>query len=190
MPSENYRHFGFTLIELLVVISIISLLSSVVLSSLSGARTNARDARRKSDLEQVRTALEMYYNDHGHYPKKGSCTDPNFIDDQSQCPASVLTNGGYMQSFPLDPKWGDNGSEEWGKDYEYHARDGGQNYILRTAFEGTLERTHDYPNGTACPTSEHETCSWWGGGRCVYVNDINTGGSNACDEYWLHFNAK
>lgn len=59
---------GFTLIELMIVIAIIGLLSSMVSVSLSYARIKARDARRISDLAQIRTALELYYSDHGTYP--------------------------------------------------------------------------------------------------------------------------
>ncbi|MSU45518.1 MAG: prepilin-type N-terminal cleavage/methylation domain-containing protein [Candidatus Zambryskibacteria bacterium] len=59
---------GFTLIELLVVISIISILSSVVLANLSSARAKARDAKRQSDLTQLRVALEFYYDSNGSYP--------------------------------------------------------------------------------------------------------------------------
>ena len=59
---------GFTLIELLVVISIISLLSSVVFSSLSSARTKARDAKNLASLKQLQTALALYYDKFGSYP--------------------------------------------------------------------------------------------------------------------------
>lgn len=63
------RQRGFTLIELLVVIAIIGVLSSVVLASLNTARSKARDAARISDIRSIRTALEMYANDHnGQYP--------------------------------------------------------------------------------------------------------------------------
>lgn len=60
---------GFTLIELLVVISIIGFLASVVMSSLQSARERALDAQIKSDLSQIRNALELYAIDHGYtYP--------------------------------------------------------------------------------------------------------------------------
>ncbi len=63
---------GFTLIELLVVIAIIGILSGIVIGSLSTSRAKARDAFRKTSLSQVRTALELYYNEHGTYQVAGS----------------------------------------------------------------------------------------------------------------------
>lgn len=51
---------GFTLIELLVTISIISMLSSVVMATLSGARNKANDSKIKSQLRSFRTAAEIY----------------------------------------------------------------------------------------------------------------------------------
>lgn len=63
---------GFTLIELLVVIAIIGLLSSIVLASVESARAKARDAKRMADLNQIRTALELFYDDNGRYPTENS----------------------------------------------------------------------------------------------------------------------
>lgn len=66
---------GFTLIELLVVIAIIGILSAIGLVSLNGARERARDAQRKSDLAQIRTALALYYDDNNAYPAAGTVPD-------------------------------------------------------------------------------------------------------------------
>lgn len=65
---------GFTLIELLVVIAIIGILSAVVMASLNDARISSRDARRLSDLHQLQTAMELYYNICGTYVVRQNCT--------------------------------------------------------------------------------------------------------------------
>lgn len=59
---------GFTLTELLVAIAIIGILSSVVLTSMSGTRERAKDGRRISDIKQIQLALELYYDVNSTYP--------------------------------------------------------------------------------------------------------------------------
>jgi len=107
---------GFTLIELLVVISIIALLSSVVFASINSARENARDAKRKADIKQIFTALQL------HYDKRGSYTSPeNMCNDTSRgglgnCGSSGATDDwdansdlrdvvadGFLSRLPIDP---------------------------------------------------------------------------------------
>ncbi|HUS52052.1 MAG TPA: type II secretion system protein [Candidatus Bathyarchaeia archaeon] len=62
------RQSGFTLIELLVVMNIIAILLGLSLVSFQGARKTARDGKRKVDLEEIRSALEMCRTDTGTYP--------------------------------------------------------------------------------------------------------------------------
>ncbi|MDD5040086.1 MAG: type II secretion system protein [Patescibacteria group bacterium] len=66
MVSKSHR--GFTLIELLVVIAIIGILAVMGLTSLRDANESARDARRVSDLSQLRLGLALYFEDHKAYP--------------------------------------------------------------------------------------------------------------------------
>ncbi|PJE59619.1 MAG: hypothetical protein COU85_02640 [Candidatus Portnoybacteria bacterium CG10_big_fil_rev_8_21_14_0_10_44_7] len=66
------KNRGFTLIELLVVIAIIGLLASIVLVSLNSARTRARDAKAQSDLRQIATAMELYYDSNSAYYDTGA----------------------------------------------------------------------------------------------------------------------
>lgn len=67
-------NLGFTLIELLVSVTIITLLAMIGLSSFSSLQARGRDARRKADVEQVRTALELYRSQNGYYPGTGGGT--------------------------------------------------------------------------------------------------------------------
>jgi len=70
---------GFTLIELLVVIVIIGILATLATVTLGSARGKARDARRVSDVKQIQTALELYYNDAGGYPNLVSGDNPIYF---------------------------------------------------------------------------------------------------------------
>ena len=58
---------AFTLVELLVVVAIIGILATVVVISYSGAQKKARDARRKSDVNTISQAAQLFFTDNGTY---------------------------------------------------------------------------------------------------------------------------
>lgn len=115
---EYIKKKGFTLIELLVVISIIGLLSTFALISLDNSRKKARDSKRKADLKQIQTALEVYYDKYGQYPLDKYCDSSIGISDAA-CPVNPaqsnwdytnpvliglsLRNNGIMTNLPKDP---------------------------------------------------------------------------------------
>lgn len=106
---------GFTLIELLVVVAIIGVLASVVLASLNSARAKARDAVRKSDIRQIRTALNMYFSTYGRFPPETHCGDfstgiedttcvsPGGSDWGATSDLRVLVTEGLIGKLPIDP---------------------------------------------------------------------------------------
>ncbi len=66
---------GFTLIELLVVIAIIAVIVAFAVANFVGARSRAKDLKKKSELQQFKSALRLYYNDFNQYPLPASAVD-------------------------------------------------------------------------------------------------------------------
>lgn len=111
------RSKGFTLIELLVVIAIIGILATVVMAALSSSRSKARDARRASDMQQIKRALELYAFDHGgNYPVTSGWAgmDCGYVSCNGQ--AGLLNTTfvpTYLPAWPRDPS-GAAASGDWG----------------------------------------------------------------------------
>ncbi len=68
---------GFTIIELLIVIAIIAILAGLVLNNFQGAQAKARDTQRVTDINNVHSKLEEYYNDNNAYPALTGVTSAN-----------------------------------------------------------------------------------------------------------------
>jgi type II secretion system protein G len=117
---KNYKK-GFTLIELLVVIAIIGILSSVVLASLNTAREKSRDARRVTDINQLKLALELYYDDNAGYPVVATAANI------STALADLATDG-FIPVLPTDPNNTTN---------PYFYIGSATDYCLGAALEGT-----------------------------------------------------
>lgn len=100
MKNKNQK--GFTLVELLVVIAIIGILATLLLLQLGVARQRARDAKRIVDISQVRTAVELYFDDAGQYPQVntfislGTLLVPKYM---TQLPVDPLNNGNYSYNY-------------------------------------------------------------------------------------------
>lgn len=85
---------GFTLVELMVVMGVIAVLAtSVVLINIPVAMQRSRDGERKSELESIRHALELYRYDMGGYPSGNN-------NVQTVLAGLAPT---YTQTLPNDP---------------------------------------------------------------------------------------
>ena len=115
---------GFTLIELLVVIAIIGLLSTLAVVALNNARMKSRDAKRVSDVKQVQTALELYYNDANLYP--------------AALGTSIVSGSvTYMAAVPTNPSPRTDGSPACADvDYAYAQTAAGASYTLTYCLGG------------------------------------------------------
>jgi len=99
---------AFTLVEMLVVIAIIGILATAILVSLGPARNQARDARIRADVQQLRNLAETYYNTH-NFDYRGfagsmgsavnSCSSNTPAGVQALCNDITNQNGGTAPTF-------------------------------------------------------------------------------------------
>ncbi|MCX6792389.1 MAG: prepilin-type N-terminal cleavage/methylation domain-containing protein [Candidatus Gottesmanbacteria bacterium] len=104
MKHTAHTRKGFTLIEILVAASIIAVLSVVGVTSYTSINKRSRDARRKSDLEQIRSALEMYRVDNGHYPCNSTGWVSHDYTTNPEAGVYKVLEPDYMTTVPKDPK--------------------------------------------------------------------------------------
>ena len=92
---------GATLFELLIVVAILAVIAGITVSGLGRYQKNARDAKRKSDLKEVKTALELFRKDCGFYP-----TDKINISTTAKCgelePPQPCPGKGLLPLYPDD----------------------------------------------------------------------------------------
>lgn len=115
---------GFTLLELLITIAIIGLLASISIFALNGSRQQGRDGKRKSDLETIRSALELYKADCNVYP--GSLPSVGNSITGATAPCSVGATNVYLKKVPGDPD---------GNAYKYTVGAGNKTYALCATLE-------------------------------------------------------
>lgn len=136
---------GFSLIELLVAIAIIATIIGLALPNYLGARSRARDARRKGELSELKTALQLYNNDFKIFPPAGNggIGKLNYIagcgaSGTTLCPGACTVDfaaGGagcdtvYMTKFP----------SEFGSSMYYYEVNSGTDFCLKVALENASD---------------------------------------------------
>ena len=97
------KNQGFTLLEVLVSATIIAVLTVIGVTSYSSVNKRSRDVKRKSDLEQIRSALEMYRSDNTTYPGEYPRVGTGSFTNASGLGASGVLDSTYMPAIPSDP---------------------------------------------------------------------------------------
>lgn len=145
---------GFTLIELLVVISIIGVLMAISLFGMQGARESSRDARRKADLEMIRSGLEIYKSDCNKYPSNSEVVKSTALEGTVTPPSSCATSNIYISSVPSDPL-------DPSRKYYYSYSATTKTYMLCASLENTPSPLGDVAGcGANCGSGTGVTCNY------------------------------
>lgn len=108
LQRRNRKHAGYTLLELLVVMGILAVLTAVATPQLMGYFGKAKIQTVQLQIENIGTALELYYMENGSYPS-ASVGLKALVEPTSEAPR---WNGPYLKKAKnlLDP---------WGRPYQY-----------------------------------------------------------------------
>ena len=67
-PIRKAIQKGFTLVELLIVVIILALLAAIVVPQFASSTDDAKLASLDTTLSNLRSAIDLYYQQHGEYP--------------------------------------------------------------------------------------------------------------------------
>ena len=140
----EHKKNGFSLVELLIVLGIIGLLMVIGVILLGTARERARDAKRLSDMQFIKQAMEDFYYNNNKYPQaptpvtlgdvgsKVICSGtPNgFAETRSACGTGTV----YLDPIPTPPE----PKPAQLSGYIYTATNPTATYTLDAALEGAV----------------------------------------------------
>lgn len=149
---------GFTLVELLVVITIIAILATIGFTVFSGAGAKARDAKRKTDIDQIAKAYEVNY-------------------DPVAATYPILAPGNFTSgAIPTPP------TTQEGTSYGNLLTTASGTYTVCTSLEGTLQSACSATSPTCYCRSAAQagTTTTAAATPCANFNNLTVGQSQSC----------
>lgn len=132
---------GYTLLELLVVMGILAALTAMATPQVMGYFGKAKTQSAQLQIENINTALEMYYVENGSYPSPSA----GLRALVEATPEAPRWNGPYLKNAKtlLDP---------WGRPYQYSVSEQGEYDVFSLGPTG---------KGTKKPTSAVNASRAW-----------------------------
>ena len=116
---------GFTMVELIVVIAIIGIISTIAMIAVGHARAKARDTRRLNDIDQIQTALLLFYRDQNRFP-----SSDEFVVGNSLALVSGSNTTTYMTQIPSSPTPADGTCNNNDNYYRYIPSSNQKQYVI------------------------------------------------------------
>lgn len=87
---------GFTLVELLIVVIILAILAAIIVPQFSASTNDAKAAALQSNLANMRSAIEFYYQEHGEYPGANVATGATCVNGAAVAAGAVNTEAALL----------------------------------------------------------------------------------------------
>jgi general secretion pathway protein G len=98
---------GFTLVEILIVVVILGILAAIVIPQFTEASTEAKTSSLMSDLQTVRSQVELYKVQHNDaLPGGGTASFTEALTGKTDIDGDVAAAGEYgpyLQTIPTNP---------------------------------------------------------------------------------------
>ncbi len=171
---------GFTLIELMIAITIVAVLSITGYTAYNQSQIRGRDVKRKKDLQNISTALEIFYQQNRRYPCTGTTAPQNqtslgvnWIVDRNSAATPCTGNNtnlspNFIRDMPVDPLNSGNFYYQYqssGANYGSTCR-GGQYYFLIARLENANDA--DLYSKKPFDICGANPVSWCNDSTCMY----------------------
>jgi prepilin-type N-terminal cleavage/methylation domain-containing protein len=150
---------GFTLVEILIVIAVASIVSVLIITAIDpvAKMKQGRDAKRRSDMNQLANTLRYYESVYGQYPAEAA------VEPTAHCDSSIGRNAAANCPIsPAGPGWDTSASS-----YIYQGLVT-QGFLKSLATDPVNSTTYYYmynPRSAAetpCPTeASGKVCKYW-----------------------------
>ncbi len=141
---------SFSLVEVLIVISIIFILAGIIFVSVFGHIANTRDAKRVLELGSLKSALENYFRDNGHYPVVTGSEDGICIEEGQGGTEFAQALQGYISILPKEPKYssddcnsGSSPKDKRCNSFVYRTEDEGKRFKIFAEMEKNTKRAEN-----------------------------------------------
>jgi len=83
---------GFTIIELVIALAVLGLLATLAAVAVNGAQKKVRDNRRIEDMNMIRSAMQLIYNQTGSYDENTCAAESKVADCQGEEILKLIDN--------------------------------------------------------------------------------------------------
>ena len=142
MMKMRMRNQGFTLVEILIVVVILGILAAIVIPQFTQASTEARESSLVSNLQTIRSQIELYKIQHNDEPPAAASFAALMTGHTNILHAIVAPGPGvygpYLQTkVPANPFTNGNSVVAADGDWDYTANVALKTYTFEAADGGT-----------------------------------------------------